>query len=153
MSLSYERLKQYTDLAKEYINTKAEKNKLTKVSELENDAGYITDKGTVARAVSDKNGNDITDTYMTKQEGASIKSSIKFKIVASLPTENIQEDIIYLIKSKESSDTNNYEEYIYVDNKWEELGSETLQVDPKITEEQITALWSSDIKDADEESF
>lgn len=153
MSLSYERLKQYTDLAKEYINTKAEKNKLTKVSELENDAGYITDKGTVARAVSDKNGNDITDTYMTKQEGASIKSSIKFKIVASLPIENIQEDIIYLIKSKESSDTNNYEEYIYVDNKWEELGSETLQVDPKITEEQITALWSSDVKDADEESF
>lgn len=153
MALSYERLKQYTDLAKVYIDSKVKKDKLTKISELENDAGYITDKGTVARAISDKNGKDIADTYMTKQEGAAIKSSIKFKIVASLPTENIQVDIIYLVKSKESSDTNNYEEYIYVDNKWEELGYETLQADPEITEEQITALWSGDVKDVDEESF
>lgn len=153
MSLSYERLKQYTDLAKAYIDTKVKKDKLTKISELENDAGYITDKGMVARAISDKNGKDIADTYMTKQEGAAIKSSIKFKIVASLPTENIQVDIIYLVKSKESSDTNNYEEYIYVDNKWEELGYETLQADPEITEEQITALWGGDVKDVDEESF
>ena len=153
MALSYDRLKQYTDLAKVYIDSKVKKNNITKVSELENDAGYITDKGTVARAISDKNGKDIADTYMTKQEGAAIKSSIKFKIVASLPTENIQGDIIYLVKSKESSDTNNYEEYIYVDNKWEELGYETLQADPEITEEQITALWSGDVKDVDEKSF
>ena len=153
MALSYERLKQYTDLAKVYIDSKVKKNNITKVSELENDAGYITDKGTVARAISDKNGKDIADTYMTKQEGAAIKSSIKFKIVASLPTENIQGDIIYLVKSKESSNTNNYEEYIYVDNKWEELGYETLQADPEITEEQITALWSGDVKDVDEKSF
>ena len=114
MALSYERLKQYTDLAKVYIDSKVKKNNITKVSELENDAGYITDKGTVARAISDKNGKDIADTYMTKQEGAAIKSSIKFKIVASLPTENIQGDIIYLVKSKESSNTNNYGGNSYV---------------------------------------
>lgn len=154
MSLSYERLKQYTDLAKTYIDTKVNKNKITKVSELENDTGYITDKGTVARAISDKNGKDIADTYMTKEEGAAIKpSSLKFQIVTSLPVESIQKDTVYLVKSDSSSDTDTYTEYVYVEDKWEKLGHEVIQADPDITEEQIAALWNTDIKNADNESF
>lgn len=154
MALSYERLKQYTDLAKVYIDSKVKKNNITKVSELENDAGYVTDKGTVARAISDKNGNDITDTYLTKTEGAALKSSaVKFSVVTELPTTDIQKDTIYFVKSDPSSDIDTYTEYVYVENKWEKLGHEVIQTDPDITEKQIDDLWNIDIKDADNEYF
>jgi hypothetical protein len=154
MALSYERLKQYTDLAKAYIDAKVKKDNITKVSELENDAGYITDKGTAARAISDKNGKDIADTYLTKTEGAALKSSaVKFSVVTTLPTTDIQKDTIYFVKSDSSSDTDTYTEYVYVENKWEKLGHEVIQVDPDITEKQVADLWNVDIMDADNESF
>lgn len=48
---------------------------------------------------------------------------ISTKIVTQLPTENILENVIYLIpKSDDTSEDNNYLEYIYINNSWEQLG-------------------------------
>ena len=48
---------------------------------------------------------------------------ISTEIVTQLPTENILENVIYLIpKSDDTSEDNNYLEYIYINNSWEQLG-------------------------------
>lgn len=44
-------------------------------------------------------------------------------VVDALPTENIKSNKIYLVKNTASEDTENiYTEYVYINNKWEELG-------------------------------
>lgn len=51
-------------------------------------------------------------------------------VVDALPTENIKSNKIYLVKNTASEDTENiYTEYVYVNNKWEELGKYKPEVD------------------------
>lgn len=48
---------------------------------------------------------------------------IKLTVVETLPTEDIDTDTIYLVP-KEDTETNNiYDEYIYVNNEWEKIGT------------------------------
>lgn len=51
-----------------------------------------------------------------------------YKVVLSLPTSDIDTTKIYLLKDS-SVDDNLYSEYMYVDNKWEKLGSFRSSVD------------------------
>ncbi len=94
----------------------------TKLSEFTNDAGFITN--TV---------NDLveyykkTETYSQAEIDSRISAIPKFdiKVVAELPTTNISESTVYLVPS-DGKDQNIYVEYIYVDNKWEKLGEQSL---------------------------
>lgn len=54
-----------------------------------------------------------------------------YKIVNSLPTTNIDVNKIYLVLSEAESSSNGnvYTEYIYVNNKWEEIGKYKAKVD------------------------
>jgi hypothetical protein len=54
---------------------------------------------------------------------------IKFIIVNELPSENIDENAIYLLATQQTETGNVYAEYIYVDNKWEKLGETPIEVD------------------------
>lgn len=54
--------------------------------------------------------------------------SISFKPVAELPTENIDNSVIYLVPI-EGDGENTFAEYVYIDGKWELLGSVALNVD------------------------
>ena len=54
--------------------------------------------------------------------------SIAFKPVIALPTENIDNSVIYLVPI-EGNDENSFAEYVYIDGKWEVLGSVALNVD------------------------
>ena len=55
--------------------------------------------------------------------------SVKFIIANELPTENIDESAIYMIPAGTTSEGNTYAEYIYVNGKWESLGSASVNVD------------------------
>lgn len=55
--------------------------------------------------------------------------AIKFVTVVALPTENIQEDAIYLVPIEGNPEENLYTEYVYVNGTWEQLGSISVQVD------------------------
>lgn len=55
--------------------------------------------------------------------------SIKFISVNSLPTENIEQDAIYLVPIADSTEENRFNEYVYINEKWETLGAITVQVD------------------------
>lgn len=90
----------------------------SKLSQLENDAGFIT------AAVDNLINYYKSSQLYTKDEVDSKLSAIpKFSIVAveSLPTENISDTTIYLLKEQESG-TNKCSEWVYINNAWEKLG-------------------------------
>lgn len=51
------------------------------------------------------------------------------RVVDELPTENISDTTVYLVTGTETGKNNLYEEYIYVDNDWELLGTQTSNID------------------------
>lgn len=56
--------------------------------------------------------------------------AVKFVPVSELPTENIEEDAIYLVPVADSTaEENRFTEYAYIDGKWETLGAISVQVD------------------------
>lgn len=75
--------------------------KVTKVSQLENDASYITD--------------------LKMQEALGKIKTLKKEVVDTLPSTG-EDDVIYLVKDSKGKDNNVYLEYLWLD-KWELIGS------------------------------
>ena len=67
-----------------------------------------------------------------------------FEIVETLPTSDIDTNKIYVIKSEEPSDGNEYIEYIYINDKWEIFGKFAVDVDLSgyYTKEEIDEIVS-----------
>lgn len=63
-----------------------------------------------------------------------------FKIVDELPTENIDPQIIYLVKETVGEEYDYYNEYIYVDGEWELLGSTRIDLSNYYTKEQVDKI-------------
>jgi hypothetical protein len=51
-----------------------------------------------------------------------IKAGAQFKIVAQLPVTDIEEATIYLVPVQVGQTDNIYQEWIYINNKWEKIG-------------------------------
>lgn len=89
------------------------------------------DKNEIINEIDNKVQNDLqeyykkTETYNKEEIDNKISTIPKFdiKVVESLPTSNISETTVYLVKSGEESN-NLYTEYIYADGKWEKLGEQ-----------------------------
>lgn len=67
-----------------------------------------------------------------KIENNTISSTLDvqlYKIVDSLPTQDVELGKIYLVLSETSTESNKYTEYVYVNNEWEIIGSYTANVD------------------------
>lgn len=106
-------------------------------------SGYGITDAKIANGVITLGANSITpltshqslSNYYTKDQVNSQISSIpKFAIavVTDLPTANISDTTIYLKKT--GSDTQNlYTEYIYVNDKWEQLGTQKLDLSGYLT--------------------
>jgi hypothetical protein len=63
------------------------------------------------------------------------------EVVNSLPTTNISSTTIYLLRNQSSSGGDLYTEYIYVNNTWENLGTQTLDLSGYVTTQALnTAL-------------
>lgn len=83
---------------------------------------------------------DLTN-YYTKAETNELVSKIpKFaiEVVDTLPTENISNTTVYLLKSSEEA-LNLYTEYIYVNEAWEELGAQTVDLSDYYTKTETDA--------------
>ena len=67
-----------------------------------------------------------------------------FEIVETLPTSDIDTNKIYVIKSEEPGDGNEYIEYIYINDKWEIFGKFAVDVDLSgyYTKEEIDEIVS-----------
>lgn len=92
----------------------------------------VMSQNAVSQAISTLQTQVQTDlqSYYTKTETDNMISAIpKFAIsvVQTLPTENISETTVYLVPSGKTG-PNLYTEYIYVNNSWEELGTQTVDL-------------------------
>ena len=78
------------------------------------------------QATKDANGNIITSTYATKDEVSAIPK-FAIQVVEALPSENISSTTVYLLNTGDEPD-NIYTEYIYVNQRWEKLGTQKLDL-------------------------
>lgn len=108
----------------------------------------------------DKTVGDLVNYYtksqtLTKDEINALVSAIpKFKIevVSALPTSNISETTVYLVKS--GADTSNlYTEYIHANGAWEKLGTQTVDLTGYATEAWVNTLIAAYVKTADMEAY
>ena len=107
-------------------------------SDLVNDSGFIT------VLVSDLvNYYSKSETYSRSEIDSKISLIPKFKIsvVSSLPASGINETTVYLLSG--GNEDNLYTEYIYVNGKWEILGSQHIDLVGYATESWVIDQLSS----------
>ena len=118
---------------------------ITKVSQLENDSGFITEvpdeyvnEVELHNAISEK--ADKSSVY-TKTEVDNLINTFKqlrFEVVDILP--DVGEDgIIYLLPREDSEELNGYNEYIWIGDKYEYIGSTNIEVDDYVTKDELDA--------------
>ena len=104
---------------------------LTKVN-----VGDVYDKTeTDNKLINKVDSNYLISNYFDKEQIKSMlgtTSALDFKIVDSLPTANINATTIYLVPYG-----NEYEEYIYINNKWEMLGSTKVDLSDYVRKDEI----------------
>lgn len=87
-------------------------------------------------------GGSAVDTY-TKAEINKMFSeagTVQVEAVDALPTEDIKENVIYLVPNG-SSGENFYDECMYINNKWETIGTTEVDLSNYVTKEELeTAL-------------
>lgn len=105
-------------------NNKAEKSEIPDVSQ------FITN------SVDNLINYYLKNETYTKQEVLKLISNIQmvhFEIVYTLPTENIDTTAIYLLPMLKPSGNNYYEEYIYINEKWELIGTTDIDLSNYVT--------------------
>lgn len=112
----------------------------TELSDLSNDIGLITN--TV---------NNLTNYYLksetyTKAEVQELVNGIttmNVEVVSALPTQNIKTTTIYLLAKSTSEDNNIYDEYLYVNSKWEKIGDTTIDLSNYVKKSELSAVATS----------
>lgn len=106
----------------------------TRVSQLENDSGYLSVETDPTVPAWAKAANK--PTYTAAEVGATTEQevnemianaignihSFEFVVVNELPTENIKTNVIYLVP-KSAAEKDIYDEYLYIGNNWEKIGN------------------------------
>lgn len=102
---------------REELDTKADKAEIpTKLSELENDKTFKT------------------ETEI--QEMISKSSSFKKEVVDALPSTG-EENVFYLVKDNKGKDGNSYLEYLWINGKWELIGSTDVDLSGYVTSKKF----------------
>lgn len=78
-------------------------------------------------------GKEIDELLNKIQNLSESNSSLKFEIVSSLPTEDINTSTIYLIKTER----NDYDEYVFINGVWEVLGTTGIDLTEYATTESV----------------
>ena len=64
-------------------------------------------------------------------------TSFNIQIVDTLPVDNIKEMTIYFMRNGRDNETDYYEEYMYINNKWEIIGSTFVNLAPYLLKEDF----------------
>lgn len=124
----------------------------TKTSDLSNVAtsgnyNDLTNKPDLSQYIT-KSVNDLinyykkSETYTQAEINALIGaiSTLNLLVVQTLPTEDISATTIYLVPRSTSETNNIYDEYIYVSNAWEKIGSTDIDLSNYYTKTQVDDL-------------
>lgn len=141
-------LEKIADVVSKLTSTKADKTYVdritpTKLSQLTNDTGFVN------KLVDNlENYYTKTNLYNKTEINNLIRKSatLNLIVVDELPTEDISKTSIYL-KSSGASENNHYEEYIYVSDQWEMIGTTNVDLTPYALKEEVkTAIDESEEK-------
>ena len=84
-----------------------------------------------------------TKTYVNEQIGKLADMGFTPVVVETLPTEDIQSTTLYLVPAETSSDSNIYEEYIYVNDDWEHIGTTAVDLSEYYTKTEVDDLLNN----------
>ena len=129
----------------------------TKLSQLANDAGYqnssqvnsaITSKGyqtatQVDTAITAKGYQNATQVQQAINTALSSITGIDFQIVESLPGSGVK-GTIYLL-SNGGAGSNSYDEYVYINSKWEKIGTTDIDLSNYYNTTNFTAITNTEI--------
>ena len=99
----------------------------TKTSDLTNDSGYQT-------------SSQVQTAINSALSGI---TGIDFQVVTDLPATGVK-GTIYL-KSNGGSNSNTYDEYVYVNNKWEKIGTTEVDLSGYLKDTDVTAIPNTEI--------
>ena len=112
---------------------------------------FVEGQGYITNTVNDLvNYYRKTQTYSKEEVNDLISAIPKFdiKVVEELPLEDISTTTIYLLLKDDPQSRDIYEEYIYVDGRWERLGAQKIDLDGVIygdgVQNSIAIFTSSD---------
>ncbi len=116
----------------------------TKLSDLTNDEGFI-----------DNTVNNLTNYYLksetyTQAEVDALISAIvtlNILVVQTLPTQDISTTTIYLVPKQTAETQDIYDEYIYVNNAWELIGTTQIDLSNYYTKTEVNNLLSAKVSD------
>ena len=114
-------------------------NKPTKLSDFTNDENFITN---TANNLSNYYLKTETYTQTEVNDLISQLASLRVEIVESLPTSDISTTTIYLINV---SGTNNYNQWMYINNAWANIGSTSVDLTNYYTKGQTDTLLDSKV--------
>lgn len=110
----------------------------TKTSDLNNDSGFITN------LVNDlANYYTKSQTYTQAEVNALISGIVTLNIlvVQALPTQDISTTTIYLVPKQDTGTSDIYDEYLYINNAWELIGTTQIDLSNYVTTTDLsTAL-------------
>lgn len=74
-----------------------------------------------------------------------VSGALKREIVQTLPTEDISTTTIYMIRNSQSSGTNIYDEYMYINSQWELIGTSATDFSNYYTKNETDNLLSGKV--------
>lgn len=107
---------------------------ITKTSQLENDSNFITN--VVNNLLNYYTKDEVYTKANIDELLRNIGAGLSVKIVTVLPTEEISGTTIYLIKTT----GNNYNQYMWIDNAWANLGSTTVDLSNYYTKDKVDEI-------------
>ena len=104
--------------------------------------GYPSDKSCHVLGIRGRwtNWKEITENFATKEDVKKLMSNIptlKKEVVTSLPQTG-KDDVIYLVKDDKGKDNNNYLEYLWLNGKYELIGSTQVDLSGYVTKEEAS---------------
>lgn len=107
---------------------------ITKTSQLENDSNFITN--VVNNLLNYYTKDEVYTKANIDELLRNVGAGLSVKIVTVLPTEEISGTTIYLIKTS----GNNYNQYMWIDNAWANLGSTTVDLSNYYTKDKVEEI-------------
>lgn len=103
----------------------------------------IDGSGVLTANVTSTGDLDLSDYYTKEQVNSQISSIPKFAIsvVTSLPSSDISNTTVYLVRNTDSEDRNMYTEYIYVNGVWETLGAQKVDLTDYLTKDEADSKY------------
>lgn len=120
----------YTALSEQYNQVVNDVNELIREKP---DASEIPTK--LSQLINDANFKTETEIQSMIEKA----SSLKKEVVTSLPTTG-KDDVIYLVKDTKGKDNNNYLEYLWLNGKYEPIGSTQVDLSKYATNEMVEQL-------------